>query len=42
MVVAGAAGDDRGVVGYNGTFMDMRLSGFHYGANGDGAREAPT
>lgn len=31
MVVAGAAGDDKGVVAYNGTFAGLRLSAYHYG-----------
>jgi aromatic ring-opening dioxygenase catalytic subunit (LigB family) len=31
MVVAGAAGSDRGVTAYNGTFAGTRLSAFHYG-----------
>lgn len=31
MVIAGAAGEDRGVVGYNGTFSGLRLSSYHYG-----------
>lgn len=31
MVVAGAAGVDRGRVGYSGTFGDARISAFHYG-----------
>ena len=31
MVVAGAAGDDRGTVAYNGTFGGVRLSAYHYG-----------
>lgn len=31
MVVAGAAGEDRGVLDYNGTFMGTRLSGYHFG-----------
>lgn len=31
MVVAGAAGEDRGVLDYNGTFMGLRLSGYHFG-----------
>lgn len=31
MVVAGAAGDDRGTVGYEGAFMGVRLSAYHYG-----------
>jgi aromatic ring-opening dioxygenase catalytic subunit (LigB family) len=32
MVIAGAAGDDRGVTAFNGTFAGVRLSAFHYGA----------
>lgn len=31
MVVAGAAGDDKGNVPYNGTFAGLRLSAYHYG-----------
>jgi aromatic ring-opening dioxygenase catalytic subunit (LigB family) len=31
MVVAGAAGEDRGKVAYNGTFAGLRLSAYHYG-----------
>jgi aromatic ring-opening dioxygenase catalytic subunit (LigB family) len=31
MVVAGAAGSDRGSIGYNGTFAGLRLSAYHYG-----------
>ncbi len=31
MVIAGAAGTDRGVVAYNGTFGGLRLSAYHYG-----------
>jgi aromatic ring-opening dioxygenase catalytic subunit (LigB family) len=31
MVVAGAAGDDQGAVGYRGSFMGARISGYHYG-----------
>jgi aromatic ring-opening dioxygenase catalytic subunit (LigB family) len=31
MVVAGAAGNDRGTMAYNGTVMGMRLSAYHYG-----------
>jgi aromatic ring-opening dioxygenase catalytic subunit (LigB family) len=31
MVVAGAAGSDRGVVAYNGTILNLRLSAFHFG-----------
>ncbi|ACY15793.1 DODA-type extradiol aromatic ring-opening family dioxygenase [Haliangium ochraceum] len=30
MVVAGAAGDDPGTVGFDGLFADARLSAFHY------------
>jgi aromatic ring-opening dioxygenase catalytic subunit (LigB family) len=33
MVIAGAAGEDRGTVAYNGTIMGLRLSAYHYGAN---------
>jgi aromatic ring-opening dioxygenase catalytic subunit (LigB family) len=32
MVVAGAAGKDRGVTAYNGTFAGLRLSAYHFGA----------
>ncbi len=32
MVVAGAAGDDRGTIAYNGTFLGARLSAVHFGA----------
>ena len=32
MVVAGAAGSDRGTVGYSDTFMDARISAYHFGA----------
>ncbi len=32
MVTAGAAGDDRGVVGFSGTFVGLRMSAFHFGA----------
>jgi aromatic ring-opening dioxygenase catalytic subunit (LigB family) len=32
MVVAGAAGSDRGRVAYNGTFGGARISGVHFGA----------
>jgi aromatic ring-opening dioxygenase catalytic subunit (LigB family) len=32
MVIAGAAGDDMGKVAWNGTFMGLRLSAYHYGA----------
>lgn len=31
MVIAGAAGDDRGTIPYNGTFAGLRLSAYHYG-----------
>lgn len=31
MVVAGAAGADRGALAYNGTFAGLRLSAYHYG-----------
>ncbi|HEY0841009.1 MAG TPA: class III extradiol ring-cleavage dioxygenase [Vulgatibacter sp.] len=31
MVVAGAAGEDRGTVPYTGTFAGVRLSAYHYG-----------
>ena len=31
MVVAGAAGDDRAVVGFNDTFGGLRLSAYHFG-----------
>jgi len=31
MVVAGAAGADRGRLAYNGTFMGVRLSAYHFG-----------
>jgi aromatic ring-opening dioxygenase catalytic subunit (LigB family) len=31
MVVAGAAGDDRGKVGFRGAFMGTRISSYHYG-----------
>jgi aromatic ring-opening dioxygenase catalytic subunit (LigB family) len=32
MVVAGAAGDDRGELAYRGTFMGTIISGYHFGA----------
>jgi aromatic ring-opening dioxygenase catalytic subunit (LigB family) len=32
MVIAGAAGADRGKTAYNGSFMGMRLSAYHFGA----------
>jgi aromatic ring-opening dioxygenase catalytic subunit (LigB family) len=31
MVIAGAAGADRGTVAYNGSFAGIRLSAYHYG-----------
>ncbi|WNG36855.1 dioxygenase [Archangium violaceum] len=31
MVIAGAAGEDQGTVGYNGTVLGLRLSSYHYG-----------
>ena len=31
MVIAGAAGSDRGVVDYNGTYYGLRLSAYHFG-----------
>jgi aromatic ring-opening dioxygenase catalytic subunit (LigB family) len=31
MVIAGAAGTDRGKVAYNGTLMSLRLSAYHFG-----------
>ncbi|HEY1691980.1 MAG TPA: class III extradiol ring-cleavage dioxygenase [Polyangiaceae bacterium] len=31
MVAAGAAGDDRGVVGYQGTILGLQLSAYHFG-----------
>jgi len=31
MVVAGAAGDDRGTVGFSGYFAGVRLSAYHFG-----------
>lgn len=31
MVIAGAAGDDAGRTGYNGTLLGLRLSGYHFG-----------
>jgi aromatic ring-opening dioxygenase catalytic subunit (LigB family) len=31
MVAAGAAGEDRGVVAYNGAFGGLRLSAYHFG-----------
>jgi len=32
LVIAGAAGSDRGVTAYNGTVWGVRLSAFHFGA----------
>jgi aromatic ring-opening dioxygenase catalytic subunit (LigB family) len=32
-VIAGAAGADRGVLGFGGTFAGLRLSAYHYGAS---------
>lgn len=32
MVVAGAAGEDRGALGYDGTILGLRLSAYHFGA----------
>lgn len=32
MVIAGAAGADRGKTAYNGSFMGLRLSAYHFGA----------
>jgi aromatic ring-opening dioxygenase catalytic subunit (LigB family) len=31
MVIAGAAGEDPGTVGYNGTILGLRLSAYHFG-----------
>jgi aromatic ring-opening dioxygenase catalytic subunit (LigB family) len=31
MVIAGAAGDDRGTTGFNGKMMGVRLSAYHFG-----------
>jgi aromatic ring-opening dioxygenase catalytic subunit (LigB family) len=31
MIIAGAAGDDRARVGYNGTILNLRLSAYHFG-----------
>jgi aromatic ring-opening dioxygenase catalytic subunit (LigB family) len=31
MVVAGAAGDDRGTIPYNGTYAGLRISAYHFG-----------
>jgi aromatic ring-opening dioxygenase catalytic subunit (LigB family) len=33
MVVSGAAGDDRAVVGFNDTFAGLRLSAYHFGVS---------
>jgi aromatic ring-opening dioxygenase catalytic subunit (LigB family) len=33
MVVAGAAGADRGVIAYQGTIRGLQLSAYHYGTN---------
>jgi aromatic ring-opening dioxygenase catalytic subunit (LigB family) len=33
MVAAGAAGDDRAVVGFNDTFAGLRLSSYHFGVS---------
>lgn len=38
MVVAGAAGEDRGAVAYGGTFAGVRLSAFHFGGGPEAAR----
>jgi aromatic ring-opening dioxygenase catalytic subunit (LigB family) len=32
MVIAGAAGGDRGVVGFSGTIVSLRMTAFHFGA----------
>jgi aromatic ring-opening dioxygenase catalytic subunit (LigB family) len=32
MVAAGAAGDDRGALGFSGTILSLRISAFHFGA----------
>ena len=37
MVAAGAAGEDRAVVAFNGTFTGLRLSAYHFSADGTGA-----
>jgi aromatic ring-opening dioxygenase catalytic subunit (LigB family) len=34
MVAAGAAGDDRAIVGFNDTFGGLRLSAYHFGVTG--------
>ncbi len=31
MVIAGAAGEDPGTLGYNGTLLGLRLSAYHFG-----------
>ena len=31
MVIAGAAGEDPGTLGYNGTILGLRLSAYHFG-----------
>jgi len=31
MVIAGAAGEDKGTIAFNGTFAGLRLSAYHYG-----------
>ena len=31
MVIAGAAGEDRATVAYNGTILGLRLSAYHFG-----------
>lgn len=31
MVIAGAAGDDRGTLGYKGTILDLSISAYHFG-----------
>lgn len=33
MVIAGAAGEDRGSVAYSGLFMDTRISAYHFGGS---------
>jgi hypothetical protein len=33
MVAAGAAGDDRAVLAFNGAFAGSRLSAFHFGGS---------
>jgi hypothetical protein len=32
MVVAGAAGADRGTMAYSGTVLGIRISAYHFGA----------